>query len=395
MHNKYLKDGFVYSISPYRDICFVICKNEHIENEIKKRCSLLSLTYIKRNEYICIGYNEKGSCSISGYGKIGNNYNKKNYFIGDADVEYSIKDAVYGIGNFTFFKLKGNCLFACHDYFGLGNIYTYQDDNMIIVSNRSHLVSIFSFVSNERKINQANIKTIVLHSHHFRQDTLTEETPIYNLRRVFINNAVVVYGKKLYYIKRKKLKLNDTYENLILKAKKSIYIDFYHLLNKIGDEKKVVFDLSGGKDSRACIAPFISENIAINTQDVGNDLNISNIIVSIYDNLQYCNNFNGKCYPIDQHDSLCIYRSCFMGAYNRMTLVRFCSFGEINNIIASGGCGELYRTYWNVNKPEKCKSFNDWIYYILDKKEYIMNKYFVNEKKDIVDYIMKELQMKE
>lgn len=239
MHNKYLKDGFVYSISPYRDICFVICKNEHIENEIKKRCSLLSLTYIKRNEYICIGYNEKGSCSISGYGKIGNNYNKKNYFIGDADVEYSIKDAVYGIGNFTFFKLKGNCLFACHDYFGLGNIYTYQDDNMIIVSNRSHLVSIFSFVSNERKINQANIKTIVLHSHHFRQDTLTEETPIYNLRRVFINNAVVVYGKKLYYIKRKKLKLNDTYENLILKAKKSIYIDFYHLLNKIGDEKKL------------------------------------------------------------------------------------------------------------------------------------------------------------
>lgn len=383
---NFLSEGFVPSFEPYNDICFIFCKKIELSTEINKLCKLLSINVFCKKNIFCIANVKNDYNLLSGYGNIG-----EYSFYGKVEKEYRIKDVESGIGNFTFFKLKGKSLFACHDYFGLGSIYTYQDNNFIIVSNRAHLVAIFSSLSKERKINIANIKSIILCSHHFRQDAWCDETPIQNLERLPSNKSIFVHNDKIHFINKKIEIIEDTYDNLIVRAKKNIYNNYKSIINKI-PEKNIIFDLSGGKDSRACIAPFIKENLTIHTDDVkgSRDLNISNIIVSIYSNLSYRSKFYGNITYINQKESLSIWRSIFMGSYNRMTLVEFGNFGKTNEIIISGGCGELYRTYWNVNKPEICSSFLEWITYILENKEQLLNS-FEEDKENIIEYVIKHI----
>lgn len=384
-------DGFVKSVAPFHDICVIFGLSRELKAYLWKTAEKMSFHAYEIGKGMVLSDIPFGGCMVSGYGKVMAAERAEDYFVGAAERRYRCKESCYGIGNYTVFVIGAFSVFACHDYFGMGNLYVYhnEEQGVVALSNRAHLVArIASFFT--RMLNLPYIYSQILSSHHFRQDAWNEDTPIRNVQRVPVENAVFLHDGKIHFLNKKDISLDLPYEALLQKAEQSIRQDLKMWRRKC-EGMDMVFDLSGGKDSRACLAPVIQDDgIIVHSKDVpgSRDLELSETIVSMYDNVRYEKHFHGMMWKLSPKESLSIWRSYFMGAYNRLSVANRASLGSNRKVIVSGGCGELYRTYWNVNRPEHLASFSEWIAYILQHKEMLL-QFFPKQSGSILEYVRK------
>lgn len=381
-------DGFMHSPQPYYDICFIFCKNEEIIAKINNVCPQLKLNFEQVGEFLFVGNCALSQTMLSGYGKIDDEI-----FWGNESIHVKTGKAIYGIGNYTCFKYNKKGIFCCHDYFGLGSNYTYWDDAICIVANRPHLVAIFASFSSYRKLNLPYIKAQMLGATTwFRRNTGLDKTCIINLERVPTRKYLVLKNDGIYFFERKVPAMTLSYVEVMEQATKEIYEDFNKLQAKLAD-KTFVFDLSGGKDTRMTIAPFMDRDLLVNTSNDDRmlaDIAISNEIVSIFPNIRYNDHYYGNPRYIDQETALDAWRSYSFGQSHLFHLATSATGGDSKKVAVSGGAGEIYRTSFIYSKPKPKCTIEEWLNYMLDKEVYL-DRLDSQDKDEVRNYMLGEL----
>ena len=331
---------------------------------------------------------------LSGYMFLNNN------FYNGTPPMCEFNTAVNGIGNYVFWKKTKEGYSVCHDFFGLGNIFTFKNESIHIISNRQHLISIICYILNiQYTINNNYIKTFILDWFVFRDQSINDDTCITQINRLPIDCIVHISDQGISIEKRhinKPILAEKKYNFFLEKGIHDICQNSHILENFAYQNSKILItDLTGGKDSRMTLAPFLlkKEKLLIRTTDVQNsqDLNISLKISSIY-KLKYEDDFFEYLYKISPSTALSIWRSYFMGVYNRMAIPTLSTLGEAHNSIQiSGGCGELYRDYWGFLIPLAKNTFRELLKYFLTKNVYI-KKYSEKTQKELEEYVLSSLK---
>lgn len=350
----YLQDyhnGFVISPHPFTDVAIVSTPDyKQIASQLQKNglgylqvTPLFGTTVLIHNKSITHG------TILSGY-----MFYDDTLLHGNVSQQYDFADIQHRTGNFTYFKISDKRIQACHDLFGQGTLFYYQNDKIQLATNRAHLAAIIlNIMDSDYKLNTPFITSFVLLSYLFKDQSFNDETPIKNLFYCDLDESIEFDITGMHVKARPNLDITPKkYKEYLQKGIEEIRNNI-SAIEHFAVDKQVIVDVTGGKDSRlllaACINnPALCDKMKINTQDLKNsdDFPISLKIASIFD-LSYLDQLSCTHSKISIVTGLKICRSYLMGLYNRIPQ-RFAkaTFGLAQNIVhLSGDCGELYRDY--------------------------------------------------
>ena len=187
---KILFDGFAKSIYPYKDICFIKLKKRDLRPAVSLLCERLELPVVSFGDFIRAGVAGNEPTVFSGYG-----YIDSKVCYGSLKSDYKFEDVTVSSGAFEFFEYENGRVRAATDFFGVCALYIYEDDNLILVTNRAHMAAIFSSISDKREINYPLIYTDIMFSTYFSECKSINETYIKGLIRVNTLNYVELDDK--------------------------------------------------------------------------------------------------------------------------------------------------------------------------------------------------------
>jgi hypothetical protein len=395
-----LNSGFCKSPDPFVDMAVIATRSkEHadrIEGDIAGLFPAIRLNFARLSEcMIVVGGNgfALDKAYISGYGRIGSEM----YTSADAEVLTDFYLATEGVGQYTYFNFRRNGFDACHDFFGMGSLYTYQAEWGSLVSNRSHLAAILLSRIGDICINKDYISSLVLDYMIFSHQSFTHETPLSGLERVSLDSYVVVRNGNIDIAQSNRFNVEcepKRYDEVLRMAVQEVKDGVGEFTSQFSNEERLlVCDVSGGKDSRAAIAPLLGDSIpiAVNTVDVPNsqDLDISTQICALYGLPYDCSSSRVK--RVSWKDSLSIWRSYFMGEYNRLALPEISPLGESKLLRVGGGAGEIYRDFWGkVIDVDGEPELEEVITRLIDDKNPYLKMLPEEDVRDIKDYVLNQ-----
>lgn len=264
-------------------------------------------------------------------------------------------------GQFTAFLLDDNKITYNTDHFGAGHLYYYNErvTSYSIVSNRAHLLKVFlqnagiSLTLNTKVVKGGLFSNFSF----FNQQSFLSEGIIKEIKLVRLGEKLVQKNGELFFYKNMEFigalagegpgydkSISDFCEKSISNLNSIVNSDCF---------QQHVLDLSGGKDSRLCLALLLNtahdKEISVLANDVPNsdDLPIAASLVELL-NLQYIKKWNSKFYPRSIDEGFNLWRSYFFGSYHRMGMSAWSPCGEnIRDVRISGAGGEIYRAFWS------------------------------------------------
>lgn len=351
-----IKQGFVFSPRPFSDLLALAYKKETLqippffadqpffEKKISPRFSLFTSGDLFNNNL------------ISGYAF------SENKLIYGEESQGDIHKYANSAGNFTYWQLQDGQLRICHDYFGMGSLFYFENDSFIIVSNRLHLAAIaIDQLKINYELNINYIHSLILFSYPFKDQSFNNDTPIRNLNYLDLNYYISMTENDIKLLARPKDELPDesSYKNLlqngILEIKRNI-LNVYDFAKN----KPLSLDLSGGKDSRIVLGACLNDNnadlmkkIKVYSHKVGTpeDLAIAITLATLF-NLSFLDEVASPLTYLPCQTALQLFRSFFMGSYFRLPVNLTGAPSALgrtqNSLRLSGSCGELYRDYQNT-----------------------------------------------
>ncbi len=317
-------------------------------------------------------------------------------------------------GNFTYIQCETDSVRACQDFFGMGSLFYYSGNNLAIISNRAHLIAItLANLNLNPDLNQPFISSLALFSYLFKDQSFNNDTPIKNLNYLGRNHYIILNKDGLSIQKKNYEDINHSYDDLIQKGKEDICNNIKSLMKEFPDAHYHM-DLSGGKDSRMLFGaitnvPEIKGKLDIVTLDVkeSQDLSVSLALTSHF-GYPYRKKHNYKTRYLPKEFNYALWRSYFMGLYNRMprsfhTSPSYAGTAEekIRDISLSGGLGEIYRNYLhNVFDKKKGVTFEEKITQYFEDSSYTkgldrerfsrLKEYFLDNMKEYLKYSINE-----
>lgn len=400
-------DGFFPSPFPFQDFCFFQTKDCQLAAKLEEQFKILELNLAKTE---LLGWNYAGSLPfapflLSGWGKIGEivfwgkqinrtDAPKDDDLLGvvvpsGSDVmrdDAPKDDILLGEGNYVCFESQRDKIVASTDFFGMGALFICNAPEIRVVANRGQLAAICAYHANARELNMPRIKASLLVGTFFTYDLGMPDSPLLGIERIASEKYVIMDKNGILLQNRPILCFNRGYEEYLEQGARDIS-DLVHRLQKEATDKQFIFDLSGGKDSRLSIAPFITENQIIHTNDIGNDLEVSIDIASVFPNLQYVDEVDNRLERLSFEENLQAWRSYNFGYYHALNLYQTACRGMPDIIRITGGGGEYYRIYNTFAKPSPRCSLAEWIDSILDKESFLAALKNEEDKNQIREFV--------
>jgi len=284
----------------------------------------------------------------------------------DLNVFNDYQDIGESIGIFTSICCDNEQMVITQDFFGCGILYYAKLDNSLLVSNRYHLLLLYlSWIGFKGEINFKKVIANMYSNTTFLAQNISSEMDICGTYQLPFDKEIIVnkYGWKIVDKEcvKQSLKGCSASERIdLIECAKNEIIENVQVILQSNRFYKYVTDLSGGIDSRVVFAsllniPGAKHIFEIFAKDVpgSNDLAIATGIKNYFD-FNYYNEEGRSQHPLSLRENLDIWRSYFMGTYYRMGISAWSPRGDnIKQIRFSGGCGELYRTFWYKIYGEK------------------------------------------
>lgn len=309
-------------------------------------------------------------------------------------------------GVFTCVGISKNEIRITRDNFAFEKLFVYEDEAQIIISNRYHLLLLMIEDKSKLKLNQKHtmFKFLSMNNQLFQQNC-GYQTDIEGIAVVpFYKDLIIANGDIQFednHIGSEFIKMNrfhyEVYFTLFNQSVSDIEKNIDSFMKFANNNNKTaVFDLTGGMDSRLIYAAMTKKNhnfsnIRINTNDVGDDLNIAITLNKGY-GILFDDTEETVC--INEHEfGNQLTRSFFIGMYYSHLYI---SNRQENpqNLTVYGAYGEFSRPYIILKFLNT--QFDD-IESITCANEYIMENYspfFLTDKYNILnfqDYFSKTL----
>lgn len=364
---------FVRLPYPYSDFCiFNLCKESAlILNCIQQVCHRLDAKFKKYQHAdgsvtVVLYFNESTiDCSTDEFSLLSGIAISKQKVLLNSN-RYKISDYMEldrDFGQFTALLIDKYKISYKTDNFGSGHIYYYENKNDLysLVSNRSHLLKI---ILDELNVQLTLNKPLVVGTffsnfHFFTQQSFLSNELVYEINLLRLDEEIYQKSGKIYINKNQSLVdmfdfSSGNYESLLDDfCEKSI--NNMQIVFASECFKQHILDLSGGKDSRLCLALLLNtghnNKISILTNDVpkSDDLTISAGITNLL-NLQYITNWNSNFHPQSLDEGFNLWRSYFFGNYHRMGFAAWSPQGEnLQDVRISGASGGIYRSTWSTS----------------------------------------------
>jgi len=255
--------------SPQNDFCFVYNTNNTISDEkLKSWCSRnqFGITHInvQPGGYLIhdVSGAQCGYCDnrvFSGYA-----WANDTFYMGQATLGNMVdtRDILDCYGMFTLFNMESGKITVTSDYFGFGRVFYYYENDLLVVSNRYHLlIIILSALNLHLEIDEQMVRSIFASNVTLFRQTYTTALTVKNTfmlpitQQILISQDGIVFADKgIQAIFNNPYDYNpQDYAALIDQAKRDI-IHNIDALRKCELFDDIVVDLSGGKDSRTNFA---------------------------------------------------------------------------------------------------------------------------------------------
>ncbi|MCK7546198.1 DUF6270 domain-containing protein [Marinobacter bryozoorum] len=300
---------------------------------------------------------------------------REEFVFADSDIN-KIKVCESSVGNFSrAIKKDDSWEFYC-DYFGFSCLYTYQSETCAIVSNRAHLTAaLVQYLEAKPEVNDDFLSTLILDHPFFSHQAFSNDAPLKNVYRVPVNHKAILRKGEIEIIVSDEgfyqhSNSSFDYKELVVNSARDIESHCKSIIDKFGIDN-IVFDLSGGKDSRLAIAPALALGYKPCVRTVNHpgssDLSISNYISGKF-GLPY---FNGPLTAnkrVGVKKVIDLWVSYTMGDYNVMPAGERLGNGDYKRIRITGAGGELYREFWSLMIPEEYRLDGDVLKHLIKNK---------------------------
>lgn len=259
-------------------------------------------------------------------------------------------------GNFTYLEIFADSMLFCHDFFGLGSLFYYDDGHVALVSNRLHLVAIglYELGVKDLPLNRNFVHSLVMFSYLYKDQPFNNDTPIAGVCNLDLDYTLTVADGRVWLLQRSAFEPHLSYSEALESARLELGSNLSAVGAKLPEQAKHI-DLSAGKDSRtvlglALACPYFRDNFDIVTQDNAgsDDLAVSLAITRFY-GLKYRSEQIAPREYLPLAFNYDIYRSYLMGMYNRMPPLLYNQTSTLgaNNaeFLLNGHAGEHYRMH--------------------------------------------------
>ena len=275
-------------IYPYQIICALYVKDKEyynrIDQSIKQINPDLNITYLNQANLILISeytpsFINNRLISYSGKARCNDKF-----VYGQKDIirEKDLSSLVDEVGYFSVFLDSEDKFIFDNDYFGTYPLYTYQSDNIDIVSNSFHIIALITkHLGLQLTLNvETTIPYFVTGKRMLFEQLASNSTPVNEIVKVpmhkkciFTSEGLTLIEKEIGYELSRTYRFNwIQYFYLIRKSAR----DIIHNINLIINDsrvKNIIVDVSGGKDSRTVLGgvlrcDYASKNVFINSKDV-------------------------------------------------------------------------------------------------------------------------------
>jgi hypothetical protein len=263
-------------------------------------------------------------------------------------------------GAFTAVIADGDYVYVVGDYFGMVPIYLYQDQNLLIVSNRLHLIACEMQRTSTPKVpNYAMVTGSLSSDNLFFQQAHSHDTQIQGVSLVAMDHYLRIGpGGDVVRVKRAIRQPSDDgsedeygYYDAVLHAAEEMSSNLL-ALSRCPLFGASILDLSGGIDSRivfgAALKSGARESVRIRTlsSDTNGDLDIGSGIASLFD-YPFFDGDDRIRYSKRSEFGLLLWRSLKAGAHHRIGISNWPTLGLQNpSLHLYGASGEIYRDYW-------------------------------------------------
>ncbi|MDE5831411.1 MAG: hypothetical protein K2H64_00225 [Desulfovibrio sp.] len=382
-----IHDGFARSLFPYKDVCVVKLRNKKLASRIREICGRANLSLNYKRDYLIVGDVWNGDFVFSGYGKIG-----ERAYWGEMASTPDFDGITLGSGGYEYFEFVEDGVRAANDYFGVSALFTYEDENFSLLTNRAHLAGIFAAVSDKRELNLPAIYVNIMCATYFREATNLNETAIKNLSRVPVKYFAKLTDR-IRLIPVNETESDEDYEELVDKSIRETK-DFYGSFRRLLPDFDFVFDLTAGKDTRMNISPFCHEVIKIRTDNLPDspDTRVSLSIASIFPNMTYADECSGCLWPLSSEDGARAWLSYSFAFGDYLDITgSLAKYGTSTQIVCRGAY-EIYRHYF-AYAPKAFNRMGDWIASFLESdSSYFLKNLSPPEQEAAKDYILDDIE---
>lgn len=292
-------------------------------------------------------------------------YNGKFIFGQDDLQDCNNEELRHSTGIFTSINIERNRVVVSQDVFGCGISFYAILDDCFVISNRYHLLLLFlSWIGFKGKLDTTKVIASLYSNTTFLGQNISEEMDIKGTFQLSFDKEVIIDEDGWKVVSKREISngFDGLCEKDLIDHSRQELINNVRAVLDSGKFNKYVIDLSGGFDSRVVLAaalniPGAEDIFEIYTKDVpgSSDLNIAAGIKDYY-GLKYYQDPGRAQLPLTIEENLHIWRSYFMGTYYRMGFSAWSPQGtNTSQVRMSGGCGELYRTFWHKIYSAKVK----------------------------------------
>lgn len=252
---------------PFEEFAFIMTnkkiKTMDILRNIPIRFSLKKYNAKDRKNKIIISSNgiKNSPLIFSGYGKFNNDF-----IVGKNNANDKNIDELYeGIGNFTFLNIQNNKITIGKDYFSLGKIFYYMDNEYTIIANEYHLLLILMSSLNIKM--ELDEKVVISNLAFFKgllyEQHLSREMDVKGIKQLPIEKYILIENDELKLMDTSMANMLNTkfdinsYEQLLKEAAQEIK-DNINIVYNSDSFKNVIVDVTGGLDSRIVFSAITS-----------------------------------------------------------------------------------------------------------------------------------------
>lgn len=384
---------------PYHDFAYIYTSGSQTKgiDDVLRETSLSISRLSQKEVFVSSSLSGDSELSFSGWG-FSRSENVCNLIYSDCD-EGKTRITPYCTGNFSCADFSGKYpTFYC-DYLGMGTVYYYYDKIITIVTNRPHLAALLiGCVAGKTKPNSSYFLSLILDHPFFSHQPFSSEFPICDFRRVPVNHSLVLRNGRVqvrpvdigfWVPPSEKLRYADHIE--LVSSEIADYTE--SIVRKFGIEK-VVFDLSGGKDSRLAIAPVLGkyDGIRVRTKDNPNlDFDIACLIADKY-GLRF-ERHEKKSVNAEMIDNpLDMWTSYTFGEYHVNYLSSELTCNGNTFVRVTGSAGEIYRDFWPKLVGDTCGL--SVIDHLLNNRSPNLNRLSESTRREVERYISKVAHIK-
>lgn len=253
---------------PHNDFCLISSKQQ-VENlnDFNKRCKnngfetkKLSTEHWNTENILVYDASElqdgfNNNFIFSGYAWYNNNF-----VFGQSTIDQKTSPSMLYdcVGNFSLLNVESNQIKITTDYFGYSKVFYYKDNDLLIVSNRYHLLLVvLNYLNIRCELDEEIVLVTFASNVTLLRQTFTDNLTVKNTFMLNLCNEIVINEYGWEFIKRpinsvlnSSEEFDSEYYSSLLNEGKNDIINNIQAISNSKLFKDIFVDLSGGKDSR-------------------------------------------------------------------------------------------------------------------------------------------------